>query len=141
MEEADRLVGSGPAWNCVVRRGRMGSGCNAMTDTTVHVFAGKFRDLDEACSYSEEQWDETPALLMTEEQHRASEARYPHWPMCIDLGVDRLDDDHIETIADMEGLTRYDDLQMMLKNPGDIARIREQAGPEANILVLIFKEA
>jgi hypothetical protein len=34
-----------------------------MSATTIHVFAGKFRDRDQACTYSQEQWDETPVLL------------------------------------------------------------------------------
>jgi hypothetical protein len=107
----------------------------------VHVFVGRFRDLDEACAYSQEQRDETPVLLMTEDERRASEARYPHWPMRIDLSAEFLDHDYIETIADMNGLNRYDYLKTMLSNPEDIERIRQLADPEANILVLIFKGA
>ena len=112
-----------------------------MTDSTVHVFVGKFRDLDEACAYSNEQWDETPVLLMTEEERRVSEARYPYWPMRDDLGVDFLDHDYIEIIADMDGLNRYDYLKTILSNPEDGEHISQQADPEANILVLIFKGA
>jgi len=112
-----------------------------MTDMTVHVFVGKFRDLDEAYAYSNEQWDETPVLLMTEEERRASEARYPYWPMRDDLGVDFLDHDYIEIIADMDGLNRYDYLKRMLSNPEDGESIQHLADHEANILVLIFKGA
>ena len=112
-----------------------------MSATTIHVFAGKFRDRDEACTYSQEQWDETPVLLMTEEERRTSETRYPHWPMCTDLGIEYLDHDFIETIGDQDGLNRYGYLQTMLSNPKGIERIRQEAGPEANILVLIFEQA
>jgi len=112
-----------------------------MSATTIHVFAGNFRDRDEACTYSQEQWDDTPVLLMTEEERRTSETRYPHWPMCTDLGIEYLDHDFIETIGDQDGLNRYDYLQTMLSNPNDIERIRQEAGPEANILVLIFEQA
>jgi hypothetical protein len=112
-----------------------------MPDTTIHVFAGQFRDGDEACIYSQEQWDETPVLLMTEEERRASMTRYPYWPMCTDLGIEYLGHDFIETIGDKDDLNRYDYLQTMLSNPKDIERIRQKAGPGANMLVLIFEQA
>lgn len=101
-----------------------------MKATTVHVFAGKFRDRDEACNYSQEQWDEL-----------ASETCDPHWPMRTDLGIEYLDHDFIETTDDSDGINRYDYLRTMLRNPQDIERIRQEAGPEANILVLIFEQA
>src|SRR5262249_10106661 len=82
-----------------------------------------------------EQWDETPVLLMTEEERRASEARYPYWPMRDDLGVDFLDHDYIEGIAEMH---RYDSLKTMLSNTEQRECIRQLADPEADILVLIF---
>jgi hypothetical protein len=106
-----------------------------MTDTNVHVFAGKFRDPDEAHAYSEEQWDETPVLLMTEDERRASEARYPYWPMKIDLGIEFLDHDFIETIEDTKDRKRYDYLKTMLSNPDDIERIQQLAGAEVARLV------
>ena len=51
------------------------------------------------------------------------------------------DHDFIEVIDDTEHLSRYDYLRSILKNADDIARILRSAAPDANILVLIFKEA
>lgn len=112
-----------------------------MTDTTVHVFAGRFGDIDDACSYSEEQWEAEPWAIESDEAYRAWEERNPTWPMKADLGVAYLNSDFIEIIADREGLNRYNYLAGKLRDPGHIERIRKLAGPEANILVLIFGEA
>jgi hypothetical protein len=110
-----------------------------MADTTVHVFAGEFRDRNDACAYALDQWEPPPTA--SKEEYDAREDRNPTWQMRSDLGEVHLDHDFIEVIDDMEHLIRYDDLRSMLKNADDIAGILRSAGPDANILVLIFKEA
>jgi hypothetical protein len=112
-----------------------------MTLSSVHVFAGTFRDIDDACAYSEAQGEPEPPASATDEEYRAWEQRNPVWPLRADLGVTYLDGDFIETIGDLEDLGRYDYLRNMLEEPGDIERIRALAGPEANVLVLVFDEA
>jgi len=109
-----------------------------MTDTTVHVFVGTFRDRDEACRYSQENWEPEPPAPATEQELLDWDQRNPVWPMRSDLGIAYLDPDCIETI---DGADRYDYLNRMLKHRGAIDRIRQTAGSQANILVLIFKEA
>ncbi len=112
-----------------------------MTETSVHVFAGTFRDIDDACGYSEAQREPEPPAAVPDAEYRAWEARNPGWAMKADLGITYLDSDFIETIADRDGLDRYGYLANKLQEPADIERIRRLAGPEANILVLIFKQA
>ena len=112
-----------------------------MGDTTVYVYAGGFRDREDACAYALDQWEPKPPPTATEAEYEAWEDRNPTWQMRSDLGEAYLDHDFIEVIDDMEHLSRYDYLRSMLKNADDIAGILSSAGPDTNILVLIFKEA
>jgi len=113
-----------------------------MTDMTVHVFAGKFSDRKDACAYALDQWEPEPLLMATDEEHRAWEERNATWQMRTDLGGVYLDHDFIEVIDDVESHTnRYDYLRSMLNQPDDIDLIRQRAGSQANILVLVFSEA
>ena len=111
-----------------------------MGDTTVHVFAGGFRDRNDACAYALDRWEPEPPPTASQEEYDAWEDRNPTWQMRSDLG-EVFDHDFIEVIDDMEHLSRYDYLRSMLKDACNIAGILRSAGPDANILVLVFKEA
>jgi hypothetical protein len=113
----------------------------ARWETPRYTFSGRFRDRNDACAYALDQWEQEPSPMASEEEYDAWEDRNPTWQMKTDLGEVYLDHDFIEVIGDMEHLSRYDYLRSMLKNADDIPGIRRSAGPGANILVLIFKEA
>jgi len=103
-----------------------------------HVFVGSFKSRDEACAYTEAQFEPEPGEDASDEEYSAWEDKEPAWQMRSDLGLDYLSSDFIETIDEAE-LFEY--LAGMLTEPGAIGRIRELAGAEDNILVLIFHEA
>lgn len=112
-----------------------------MADTTVHVFAGRFRDRDDACAYALDQWEPEPDPWAGDSAYSAWEERNPAWQLKTDLWDAYLDHDFIEVIADEENISRYDYLRSMLRNPNDIEGIRRSAGAQANILMLIFEDA
>ena len=110
-------------------------------DTTIHVFAGSFRDRDDACAHALDRWEPEPAQTATDDEYSAWEERNPTRQLKADLGDPYLDHDFIEIIGDGKNFSRYDYLRRMLRNPDDIEGIRRSAGAEANVLVLVFKDA
>ena len=102
----------------------------------VHVFVGRFPSRDEACLYSEAQWEPPLEESATEDEYAAWEERNPRWLLRDDLGVN-LDPDFIETI---DGNERYDYLRSYFDRPEEIELIRN-ADSNANILVLLFPES
>src|SRR5690348_10308557 len=109
----------------------------AMNDY-VHVFVGSFANREEACAYTEPQWEPEPDESVSDEEYSAWEERNPIWQMRSELGHPYLDSDFIETI---DGSDRYEYLARLLTDSDGIDRIRKIAGGEDNILVLIFAEA
>ena len=66
---------------------------------TLHVFSGTFGSREEACSYSEKQWEKPePDDSWSDEEYAAWEDRNPTWLIFRDLNVVRMDPDFIETI-------------------------------------------
>lgn len=102
----------------------------------VHVFVGTFRNRDEACLYSEAQWEPELDESATDEEYSAWEERNPKWDFRDDLGVS-LDSDSIETI---DGDERYDYLRSYLDRPEEIELIRN-TDKNANTLVLLFPDS
>lgn len=103
---------------------------------TVHIFLGRFSTEEEACAYTQEQWEEELDESASDEEHEEWEERNPQWLMRDEL-TEYLDSDFIETLS---GDDRYEYLQGLLVNPGDVDRVRA-VDPSANTLVLIFSEA
>lgn len=102
-----------------------------------HVFAGNFASREDACLYTEAQWEPEPDDSVSDEEYAAWEVRNPLWGFRNDLGNIYLDSDFIETI---DGPDRFKYLEQYLVKGDDVARIRNEA-PDANILVLVFPEA
>jgi hypothetical protein len=105
-------------------------------NSSVHVFAGRFKDEEEASTYTEARWHPERDESVSDEEYAAWEARNPHWRLRSDLDG-YLDSDFIETIT---GPERYSYLEKLLVTRGDLARIMA-VDPEANTRVLIFQEA
>ena len=104
------------------------------THGKLHIFTGTFASRDEACLYSEAQWEPEPDDSVSDEEYAAWEDRNPAWGLRDELGIG-LDSDFIETIA---GWSQY--VAGYLVNPADMDTIRTKAG-DANIAVLIFPDA
>lgn len=102
----------------------------------LHVFAGSFGSRDEACLYTEAQWEPEPGDDANDEEYAAWEDRNPTWGLKDDLNIS-LDSDFIETI---DGDKRYEYLGRYLVNPSDLDAVRSAAG-DANVLVLLFPDA
>lgn len=107
-------------------------------NTNVHVFAGSFNSREDACKYTEAQWEPEPDDSVSDEEYRAWEDHNPSWEMREDLGDPYLDSDLIETI---DGPDRYEYLSRLLTEPGAIEGIRGLAEEGDNILALVFAEA
>ncbi len=107
-----------------------------MTHQQMHVFAGRFSSREEACVYSEAQWEAEPDESATDEEYAAWEERNPVWGLRDDLRIG-LDSDFIETI---DGDGRYDYLCEYLVDRSDIETICSKSG-DANVLVLFFPDA
>ncbi len=104
----------------------------------VHVFVGAFASRDDACTYTEAQWEPEPDDSVSDEAYRAWVDRNPSWQMRSDLGDPYLDSDFIETI---DGPDRFDYLAGLLTEPDAIERIREYVSHSDNVVVLVFAEA
>ena len=106
------------------------------TSGQLHVFVGSFSSREEACQYTEPQWQPEPGDEASDEEYAAWEDRNPIWPLREELGVG-LDSDFIETI---DGHGRYEYLLCYLVNPSDLELVRK-ASQDANFLVLLFPDA
>lgn len=104
----------------------------------VHVFVGEFVTRDDACQYTEAQWEPEPDEDVSDEEYEAWEERNPQWQMRTDLGEPYLDSDFIETI---DGVDRFNYLAGLITETGAVEAIRAKALPSDNILVLIFTKA
>ena len=103
----------------------------------LHIFAGKFASRDEACLYTEPQWEPEPDDFVSDDEYTAWEARNPIWQFRDDLGGIYLDSDFIETI---DGHQRYAYLESYLVNQRDLRTIQVIAA-ESNIILLLFPSA
>ncbi|MEO0644869.1 MAG: hypothetical protein AAFZ17_01735 [Cyanobacteria bacterium J06650_10] len=103
----------------------------------LHIFAGKFASRDEACLYTEAQWEPEPNDTASDDQYAVWEARNPTWQFRNDLGNIYLDSDFIETI---DGQQRYNYLRSYLVHPTDLAKIQNTAA-DSTILLLLFPDA
>lgn len=104
----------------------------------VHVFVGVFASREDACAYTESQWEPEPDDSVSDEEYQAWEDRNPSWQMKADLGNPYLDSDFIETI---DGPDRLNYLAKLLTEPEAIGRVRAIVGLDHNVIVLIFSEA
>lgn len=102
----------------------------------LHVFAGSFASREEACLYTEEQWEPEPDESASDDEYAVWEDRNPIWGFGDDLAVG-LDSNFIETI---DGKTRYEYLNGYLVNEGDLELIQNAAG-DSNVFVLVFPNA
>jgi hypothetical protein len=106
-------------------------------NVNVHIFVGSFGSREQACAYTEGQWETEPDDSVSDEEYQAWEDRNPIWQMREDLGV-HLDSDFIETIY---GPDRYDYLRTLLVDSADLDRVIDAADTSADTIVLIFIEA
>ncbi|MBA4502536.1 hypothetical protein [Marinobacterium marinum] len=105
-----------------------------MSATTVYVFSGTFESIEEACLYSQPQWEAEPSESASDEEYAAWEDRNPSHNMLSNIGP-YLDEDFIETIDFDPGY-----LSGIKISKSDIAHIRSRS-LDANILVLVYEQA
>lgn len=103
----------------------------------LHIFAGHFATREDACLYTEAQWEPEPGDNVSDQEYAAWEDRNPTWALRDDLGDVYLDSDFIETI---DGHLRYKYLETYLVNDDDLLKVKN-AAPDANILLLLFPDA
>lgn len=103
----------------------------------LHIFAGNFPSCEEACLYTEAQWEPEPDDSVSDDEYAAWEGRNPSWKFRDDLGDIYLDSDFIETI---DGHGRYKYLESYLVDKADLNRIQEAAA-NSNIILLLFPDA
>lgn len=104
---------------------------------SVHVFVGRFADRQDACAYTEPQWEPEPDDSVSDEEYEEWEERNPSWKLRDHLGPEYLTPDFIETITDAD---RFDYLARLVGDSAAAARLKEEAGA-ANTLVLVFSGA
>ncbi|MES2572377.1 MAG: hypothetical protein V4710_20280 [Verrucomicrobiota bacterium] len=110
-----------------------------MMTQTLHVFSGTFGSRQNACHYSEEQWEKpAPDDSWSDEDYSAWEDRNPTWALGGDLPVAHMDSDFVETIF---GPDKIDYLKTQLKNETDRQRLDAEIPQEADTLVLIMSQA
>ena len=105
-----------------------------MKKTSVYIFAGHFKDREEACSYSESQWEPEPDQSVSDEEYSEWEDRNPTHKLKKNISS-YLDEDFIETVeVDYQYLSNF--------NLGEenIAKVKVLAN-EANYFVLVFNDA
>ena len=105
-----------------------------MTQTKVYIFSGKFKNLDEACLYSEPQWAPEPDASASDQEYREWEDNNPEHKLKNNIGA-YLDEDYIETIE-----VDYHYLTSLNISDDAIARIKSSAKQD-NILVLVYEPA
>ena len=105
-----------------------------MAKKKLYVFAGKFNSLEEACLYSEPQWEPEPDDSVSDGEYSIWEDRNPTHELKENIDT-YLDNDFIETVeCDFEYLLSY-----RIKTE-DIGEIRIKA-KEANFFVLVYEDA
>ncbi len=108
------------------------------TSKSDFIFLGSFDSRQAACEYTEPQWEPEPGDEVSDEEYSAWEDRNPHWQMRADFGLTYLNSDFIEAI---DGEDRYEYLGSLLTDAAATQKVREQAGSEDNVLVLVFSSA
>lgn len=105
-----------------------------MRDTKVYIFSGIFNTIEEACLYSEPQWEPEPKETSSDEEYEIWEDSNP--TLQLKRNIDSyLDADFIETVH-----LRYEYL-VSLKIPAfDIDDVREKSAGD-NFLVLVYEDA
>ena len=109
-------------------------------ERTVFVFSGQFASIEEACLYSEPQWEPEPDENASDEAYAAWEDRNPTHQLKRNINH-YLDNDFIETIGDISEMSRHQYLRSMLKNKSDIDEIKAVEPANSSIFVLVFREA
>jgi len=106
---------------------------------TLHIYSGTFGSRENACQYSERQWEKPePDDSWSDEEYSAWENRNPAWLLRRDLAVAFLDSDFIETIFGAE-MIEYLDSQ--LTSDADRQKLRTEIPQQADTLVLIMSVA
>jgi hypothetical protein len=91
---------------------------------TFHVFSGTFGSREEACRYTEQQWEE--------------DSDDPTWELRGDLPVPYLSPDFIETIFGQE---KMEYLESQLAREADFGGLEAEIPADADTLVLIMSPA
>lgn len=105
-----------------------------MEGTSVYVFSGRFKSIDEACLYSQAQWEPEPNELVSDEEYSEWEERNPTHELRKNI-PGYLDEDFIETVA-----MSFNYLSDIGMNESDIAKVLNKANG-SNILVLVYEKA
>jgi hypothetical protein len=105
-----------------------------MTKTSVYIFAGCFQNRDQACLYSEPQWEPKPDDDV-DEINEAWEDNNPRHSLKQNIDA-YLDSDFIETV-DLD----YEYLNSFQISSTDIESIQNLLNDKVNIFVLVFEAA
>lgn len=108
-----------------------------MSNTKVHIFVGRFPDIETAELYTQEQWEPEPDESVSDEVYQAWEDGNPKWQMSADLDA-YLDSDFIETLPS-EGVIEY--LKTMISGDAVDSKIAEKIESPDDVVVLIFQQA
>lgn len=101
----------------------------------VFVFAGEFKSREDACLYSEPQWEPEPDESVSDEEYMEWEERNPVHGLKDNINT-HLDSDYIETVD-----LNYGYLSSLNVKDEDINKLRETILPNFNYMVLVFEDA
>ena len=133
--ECVRIIGDPCNFWRATEHDRYGEG---MTET-LHVFSGVFGSRENACRYSEQQWERpAPDDSWSQVEYSAWEDRNPTWLLRQDLTVENLDPDFIETIF---GSDKMHYLASQLTSEADRQKLFSEIPQQTDTLILIMSAA
>jgi hypothetical protein len=106
-----------------------------MSKSSVYIFAGVFKSIDQACVYSEPQWEPEPSYDANDEEYQAWEDSNPKHSLKQNVEAD-LDSGFIETVG-----LNYEYLSGLKISPDGIKNIQALLKHKENVFVLVFEDA
>ncbi len=105
-----------------------------MNKTSVYIFSGKFDSVQEACLYSQSQWEPEPDDSVSDKEYAEWEDRNPIHKLKENINS-YLDEDFIETI-DID----FHYLENIHLQESDVENVKALS-KEANIFILVYEQA
>ncbi|MPW31482.1 hypothetical protein F9L16_21135 [Agarivorans sp. B2Z047] len=105
-----------------------------MSETKIYVFSGTFSCIEEACLYSQPQWEPEPDESVSDDEYEKWEDSNPSHQL--EKNIDSyLDEDFIETVD-----LNYEYLKSFKLSESDMDKVKEKSAGD-NIFVLVFEDA